>query len=242
MATNVFFNNFDSYAEKNLIEDLIIESIKMYGHDVYYSPRQLVAIDSTFNEDRISRYVNTYLVEMYIKNIEGFEGEGDFLSKFGVQIRDEITFSIAQRVFNNEIGAIEIQSRPREGDLIYLPLTNRVYQVKFVEHEAVFYQMGGLQTYDIRCELFEYSNEELSTGLDAIDSIQKQYSLDAGILDRGDLYANGDIIIDVDTGRIQNANTSFISTDPFADNVTLETDGDNIIDFSETNPFSEGNI
>jgi len=118
MTTSVFFNNYDSFAEKKLIEDLIIESIRVYGIDLYYCPRTVNNKDEVFNEDTVSSYENAYLIEMYVKNVEGFEGEGDFLSKFNIQIRDEITFTVAQRVFNDDIGAEEITSRPQEGDLI----------------------------------------------------------------------------------------------------------------------------
>ena len=242
MVTNVFFNNFESFAEQNLIEDLIIESIRIYGHDLYYCPRTIVNRDETFNEDYTSSYNDAYLIEMYIKNVEGFEGEGDFLSKFNIQIRDEITFSVASRVFADEIAAAEIYLRPQEGDLIFFPLTGKVYVVKFVENQAVFYQMGALQTYDLRCELFEYSHEDLNTGIPDIDDLELKYSQNIGIANTDSLDANGDIIIDSNTGRPITADSYNLIGDPFADNQNLQTDGDSIIDFSEIDPFSEGNI
>ena len=242
MVTNVFFNNFESFAEQTLIEDLIIESIRMYGHDLYYCPRTIENRDSVFNEDTISSYNDAYLIEMYIKNVEGFEGEGDFLSKFNIQIRDEITFSVASRVFADEIGAPEITTRPEEGDLIFFPLTGKVYVVKFVESETVFYQMGALQTYDLRCELFEYSHEDLNTGIPDIDSLEEKYSQNIGITNPDSLDANGDIIIDANTGRPITSDTYNLSGDPFADNDDLQSEGENIIDWSEIDPFSEGSI
>lgn len=242
MTTNVFFNNFESFAEQTLIEDLIIESIRIYGHDLYYCPRTIVNRDVVFNEDTVSSYNDAYLIEMYIKNVEGFEGEGDFLSKFNIQIRDEITFSVAQRVFADEIGAPEIYTRPQEGDLIFFPLTGKVYVVKFVEHEAVFYQMGNLQTYDLRCELFEYSHEDLNTGIPDIDDLELKYSQNIGIANTDTLDANGDIIIDANTGRPIATGGYNLTDDPFADNDNLQTQGDNLIDWSEIDPFSEGNI
>jgi hypothetical protein len=241
MTTNVFFNNYDSHSEKQLIEDLIIESIKMYGIDLYYCPRLLNDVDTTFNEDESSIYNTAYLIEMYIKNVEGFEGEGDFLSKFNIQIRDEITFTVARRIYNNEIGATEGESRPGEGDLIYFPLTEKVYQVKHVEHEPVFYQMGALQAYDLRCELFEYSNEDLNTGIDEIDSLETKWSTNVAVGNNADTYANGDIVINANTGRPLNISNTY-SLDSEADNESLETDGDAIIDWTEVDPFSEGNI
>ena len=109
---------------------------------------------------------------MYIKNIEGFAGEGDFLSKFNIQIRDQVTFSIARRVFEHEVGIYEGSIRPNEGDLIYLPLNRKLFEIKFVEHEAIFYQLGSLQLYDLKCELFEYNNEFIQTGIDNVDALK----------------------------------------------------------------------
>ena len=243
MTTNVFFNNFESYAEQNLIEDLVIESIRMYGHDLYYCPRTVVAKDELYNEDPVSEYKDAYLVEMYIKNVEGFEGEGDFLSKFNIQIRDEITFTVANRTFQNEVGAEEVLTRPQEGDLIFMPLTGKVYVIKFVEHESVFYQMGSLQMYDLRCELFEYSNEDLNTGVPEIDVLETKYSTNAALQTGVDTYANGDLIIDANTGRptYEGANTYSMSNDPFAENEKYDT-LDSFVDWSEIDPFSEGNV
>lgn len=245
MTTNVFFNNFESHAEKDLIENLVIESIRMYGHDLYYCPRTVVSEDSVFNEDSVSSYNDAYLVEMYIKNVEGFEGEGYLLSKFNVQVRDEITFTVAQRIFHDDIGAPEIITRPREGDLIYLPLTQKVYVVKFVDREEIFYQMGGLQTYALKCEMFEYSNEDLNTGVPEIDKLEEEYSISVGVNNLASYDANGDIIIDANTGRPLNVSNTYSlesEIDPFADNESLQSEGSAIIDFSEIDPFSEGNI
>lgn len=217
MATNFYFNNFTASQEQDLIEDLIIESIRMYGHDIWYIPRTLVAKDDLLNEDDLSGFNTAYMVEMYIKNVEGFEGEGDFLSKFGLQIRDSITFTASQRVFTTEIGGPESSVRPNEGDLIYLPLNNKMFEITFVEHEAIFYQLGQLQTYDLRCELFEYSQESFTTGVDAIDTLFSNY---------------------VTTSN--NAIANVEAFDTMADNFTIETVADGIIDFSDVDPFSEG--
>jgi hypothetical protein len=179
------------------------------------------------------------LLEMYIKNVEGFEGEGDFLSKFNIQIRDEITFTLAQRVYNEEVGMNEVNTRPREGDLIYFPLTEKVYVIKFVEHEAVFYQLGGLQTYDLRCELFEYSNEDLNTGVPQIDDLEIKHSINVGINDLATLDANGNIVINANTGRPVGLPEDYSLIDPFADNKNFQIKSDQFVDFSETDPFSE---
>lgn len=238
MATSFYFNNFNSSQEQLLIESLIIESIKIYGHDVYYIPKRNVAKDNIYGEDVLTEYNDNYFVEMYIKNVDGFGGEGDFLSKFNIEIRDQITFTIARRTFQSEVGAFESLQRPAEGDLIFLPLNMKLFQVKFVEHEPVFYQMGALQMYDLRCELFEYSNEVLNTGIEYIDDIQNKYSTslttfstlteDQKLL----LLENGYGIVDEAFNLEEN--------DVLSDNQDLQTEANTIIDFSEGDPFSEG--
>src|SRR5210317_1599491 len=184
MVTNLFFNNFNFTSEQRLVEDLIIEAIQIYGIECYYLPRTLVKEDNLFGEDILSKFDNAYALEMYIKNVEGFDGEGDFLSKFNIEIRDEITFTISQRRFSEEIHPSDTTpynedqgiGRPMEGDLIYFPLNGKIFEIKFVEHEAIFYQMGSLQTYDLTLELFEYSHEEINTGITDIDAIEDTYS------------------------------------------------------------------
>ena len=239
MTTNLYINNFTATNEQSLIEDLVIESIQMYGYDVQFCPRTLGQKDNIFNEDAQSEYNSAYALEMYIKNVEGFEGEGDFLSKFNIQIRDEITFTVAKSRFNTEVGVAESVSRPLEGDLIYFGLTQKLYVVKFVEHEAVFYQLGDLQTYDLRCELFEYSNEELNTGVPEIDAIQEKYSISVDTNNYANTYANGDIIIDANTGRPQYVSDTY-DFDPFGENSDYQTKAIEFIDFTEKDPFSEG--
>lgn len=220
MATNFYFNNFQNSQEQNLIEDLVIESIKIYGMEVWYCPRTIVNEETIFNEDELASFNNAYNVEMYIKNVEGFEGEGDFLSKFGLQIRDRITFTVSRRSFTAEIPGLE---RPREGDMIFFPLTSKGYVVRFVEHEAIFYQMGALQTYDIVCELFEFNQETFNTGIDIIDDTYNALSF---------AMANN-------TQAVTTFNVSTI--DKWAQNEEFETKGDDILDFTEINPFSEAN-
>ena len=179
-TTNFYFNTLGHYGEQNLIEDLIVESIKIYGIDCYYLPRTIVSEDLLFGEDTLSKFDNAYQLEMYIKSVNGFEGDGTFLSKFGLEIRDEMVLSVSQRRFGEEIpydDTTKEAGRPVEGDLIYFPLNKKIYEIKFVEHEVVFYQMGKLQTYDLTCELFEYSSERIDTGIQAIDAIEDKYSL-----------------------------------------------------------------
>ena len=153
-GTNVFFNNFASNDEQNLINDLVYESIQIYGIDVGYMAATEDDTDDILNESRKKYYGAYSTTEMYIKNVEGFEGEGDFLGKFGLEIRDRLTLSVARRSFSESVEADQGLTRPRENDLIYLHLNKKTYVIKFVEHEPVFYQMGSLQFYDIVCELF----------------------------------------------------------------------------------------
>jgi len=240
MPTNVFFNNFTNSQEQVLIEDLVIESIKIYGHDVLYCPRTLVNKDEIYGEDSISRYNTQYMVEMYVKNVMGFEGEGDFMSKFNLQVRDQMTLTIARRTFFDEIGNVESIDRPQEGDLVYFPLNKKIFVVKFVEHEAIFYQMGALQTYDLTCELWEYSNEVLNTGINDIDKFQKDYSFEMSVY--GIKTEDGYVIKDEDGYDIIQEQYNFVTQvgDSFEDNEELQTEADNVLDFSERDPFSEG--
>lgn len=178
MATNHYFSQ-KVKSEQNLYEDIIIETLKIYGQDVYYLPRDLVNEDKILGEDVPSRFNSAYKVEMYIENTEGFEGEGDLFTKFGVEIRDQATFIVSRKRWNQTVSRYdnEINStRPREGDVIYLPLSNSMFQIMAVEHEQPFYQISNLPTYKLRCELFEYSDEDLDTDIEAIDDIEKRYA------------------------------------------------------------------
>lgn len=239
MTTNFFFNNFTNSQEQLLIEDLIVESIRMYGQDMYYLPRTLKAKDEIFGEDSSSEYKSFYNVEIYIKNVEGFEGEGEFLSKFNLEIRDRITLTLAKKVYDNEIATAEATTRPQEGDLIYFPLTQKLYQVKFVEHEAIFYQLGAIQTYDLQCELFEYSGELLQTGLFEVDDLMARYSF---ITSSYALYTeerNYYSLADEDGYKLS-IEWDLNTVDPISDNDEIQAESDTFVDFSEIDPFSTG--
>jgi len=174
MATNRYFSQKVT-SEQRLYEDIVIESLKMYGQDVYYIPREIVNEDTILNEDPASRYGTAYKVEMYIENTEGFEGEGDLFTKFGVEIRDEATFIVARKRFIHTAGQYENDidgERPREGDLIYLPLSKSLFEINHVEDEQPFYQISNLPTFKCRAALFEYSGEDLDTGVIDIDNLE----------------------------------------------------------------------
>lgn len=278
MATNKYFNNFSYGREQDLVEDLTIEAIKIYGHDVKYLPRTIVNLDHLFGEDTLSSFDEGIDMEMYIKNVEGFEGEGDLLSRFGLQIRDQITFTVARKRFDQAItspklltevgynlifesgdntvpsrqfltGSKDTESivqegsdylnninRPQEGDLIYFPMVGKIFEIKFVEHEAIFYQTGRLQTYDIRCELFEYSSERINTGNTEIDLIEDTYTLDT--LAYQFVLEDGNILASEDGGNVLQEYT-IETTDRSANNEFFQVQSSGIIDFSENNPFSE---
>lgn len=218
MATSVFFQNYNRYGnEANLLDDLVIESIRIYGVDVIYFPRTLQAVDEVMNEDDLSTFDAAYDMEMYVKDVDGFAGEGDFLSKFGLTIRDQVTFTVAFRTFERYATRIDpSRIRPNEGDLIYFPLSGEFFEINHVEHESVFYQMGSLNVYDLKCEFFEYSNERFRTGREEFDTY----------FDR------------VKTDRTPSLE-ELVATDPIAKNIFYEEEADTFIDFSEIDPFSE---
>ena len=219
MATNAFFRNIDNTNEQNLIDDLVIESIQIYGLDVKFVTRLHSNVDKILNEDDLPTFDNYYDFEVYIKNVDGFEGEGDFLSKFGLQIRDSITFTVAIRTFERFVTREkDTRKGPLEGEMIFLPLNGKMYKIQHVEHESIFYQSGSLQVYDMRCELAEYSGETFNTGYYEIDNYFE----------------------DIDTSaNTVTTLTNLANTDPISQNVFFESQGDDIIDFSEMDPFSE---
>lgn len=249
MATNFFFNNFQASQEQLLLENLIIEAIKIYGEDMFYIPRKLTNYDALYTEDDSSVFEQAFSLEFYIKSIDGFSGDGNFMSKFGLEIRDQVVFSVAQRVFSDEVGAYTTQVRPREGDLIYFPLNKKCFQIKYVNKQEMFYQLGALQTWEMTCELFEYSNEQFNTGIPEIDIIQNKFSTD--ILDYTLKDQNGDYLLTENGEYIVTEAYNLESIAPGAENDIIQEGQANsafpigsndFIDFSEKDPFSEGFI
>lgn len=168
MPRNVYFSQAVR-SEQNLYEDLIVESLKIYGQDVYYIPRTLVNRDTILNEDPSSKFDDAYLMEAYIENVDGFEGSGDLYSKFGLEIRDEATFVISRKIWNHSVGLHEQTSKPKEGDLLFLPMTNSFFEISYVEDDSPFFQLSNLPVYKLVCSLFEYSDEQIETGVGEID-------------------------------------------------------------------------
>ena len=176
MATNLYFNNVASHAQQELINDLTSEVIKIHGMDVFYLPRTLVKEDLILGEDVLAKFSTSYEIEMYLKGTEGFGGEGDLVSKFGLDVRDEVIFTVHKDRFEL---ATEM-AKPLEGDLIFLPINKGLFEIKFVEHEQPFYQAGKNYSFDLTCELFQYSEEQLQTGIEDVDQIERDdsYAID----------------------------------------------------------------
>ena len=188
-------------------------------------------------EDDQSQYNSAYMVEMYIKSVDGFSGDGDFMSKFGVQIRDQVVFSISQRVFNQEIGVQTTQPRPNEGDLIFFPLNQKCFQIKYVKKFEMFYQFGALQTWEMTCELFEYSDEQFNTGIPDIDILQTNFStniIDWSYLTEANLY-----LVDENNNTLVLESYDIQNIDTTAENDVFDDTAKTFLDFSETNPFSD---
>lgn len=178
MPTNFYFNNFPQHqitSEQLLVEDLVIEAMQIHGMDVYYLPRtSRDQVDMLYGEDTLKEYRTAYAIEMYLENVSGMDGEQDFISKFGLEIRDEVTLLMSRRRFGMTVPSI---GRPREGDLVYIPLVQNFFEITFVEHEndqAMFYTLGrgrggNVYVYAMRMKQYVFSEEIISTGIDEID-------------------------------------------------------------------------
>lgn len=179
MATNSYFTQ-GTTGEQDLIGDLVVEQIKMFGKDVYYLPRTLVNEDTVFSEDNLSKFESAYQIEAYIETVNGFGGDGDLFSKFGVRISDQVTFIISRTRFTEAVddnAQLIVEGRPNEGDLVYFPLAGKLFKIMFVEHEQPFYQLGKIHVWGLKCELFEFGDEQIDTGVAAIDVIEQDFSV-----------------------------------------------------------------
>ena len=176
MALNSYFLQ-GSASEQRLVQDLINEQLKIYGVDVFYMPRKFVGTDDLMKENIVARFDDSFAIEAYIQNYEGFQGSGDLMTKFGVRTTDELTLVISKERYEDFIGTFytdgvdetELTSRPKEGDLIYFPLSDSLFEIKFVEHENPFYQLGKLYMYQLTCELYEYEDAVIDTSIAEID-------------------------------------------------------------------------
>ena len=247
MATNFYFQSGipgGRSSEQLLMEDIVIECLKIYGFDTYYIPRAAVNEDKILGEDVLNRYSSAYPLEMYLQNVTGFEGDGDLLTKFGVEIRDTATFVVARRRWDEVIarsGDAVLTTRPAEGDIIYFPLTKAFFEIKRVDSTDPFFQVGKLYVYKMECELMQYSSERFDTGVSEIDNIADSDSLDINefnlLLQSGDRalleeYSPAGIVL-------QSYNLTTIL--PNVDNEDFRGEI-SVLDFSERNPFGEINV
>ena len=269
MARNRFFNQYTPVKqEQSLVEDLIIESIKIYGIDGYYLPRTHVNLDKIYGEDASVLFDDALEMELYVKSFDGFAGQEDFLAKFGLQIDESVTFVISQKRFTQSLKTSIITEysynmlteegdellsnrnteseydyetifRPREGDMIWIPMFSSLYEIKFTQNIENFFQLGKLYTYELRCDRIEYSSERINTDITEIDAIEDQYSLST---------ANNEKLLDEDTFLFLHEDGTFVvneadvvvAAEISADNEEIgqKIIDDDILDFSEQNPFS----
>tara|TARA_Y100000356_G_scaffold77053_1_gene63677 strand:- start:6271 stop:7014 length:744 start_codon:yes stop_codon:yes gene_type:complete len=244
MPTNNYFNagkGIGVTSEQRLVEDLVIESLKVYGHDVYYLPRTRVNTDTIFDEDELSQFNNAYPLEMYLENVSGFEGQGDIFGRFGLEVRDQANFVVSKRrwedmVFQEDANFTQ-EARPSEGDLLYFPLTKSLFEIKYVDFQNPFFQLNKIYVYRLVCELFEYSSEDLNTGITDIDAIETKYSQD--LLEYQFQMETGELLLLEDGGSLikEDFSTTIepIDNTDFSNLLTVE----GILDFSERNPFGE---
>lgn len=286
MAINPYFKN--QRKEQDVLEELAIETIKIHGQNMIYIPRTMTNEDALFGEDTQSVFNNGYESEMYISNVDGFEGEGDIISKFGLQINDTATFVVSRKRFRQTVGDFESEiDKPREGDIIYMPLTKGLFQITFVETENPFHQLGKLYTYDLTVELIKYSKEQFNTGWPDIDNLGAardnpviQFSIGghtgeflvgetitdaAGVTAEVISWNTSANLMEVAgrtaaagmSGGITGSNSSAFGTigstaglgitteslnDPFGSNSDIQLEGQEFINFSDKDPFSEGNF
>jgi hypothetical protein len=265
MARNRFFNQYTPVKrEQGLVEDLIIEAIKIYGVDAYYLPRTHVNLDRLYTEDASMLFDDALEMELYVKTYDGFQGAQDFLSKFGLQIDEQITFVVAQKRFDQSLKECYLTEyghnlvyedgndilkestydyseilRPREGDLIWFPMGGYMYQIKFTENIENFFQLGKLYTYEMRCERFDYSSERLDTDIPEIDELEDIYSQSTENMDQL-LLEDGNMLLKEDGGYLIEEGIYVQRADISADNEFIQQKviDDDILDFSETNPFA----
>ena len=240
MPTNVYFDT-GTKSEQHLYEDLMIEQLKIYGQDVFYIPRTLVKEDELFGEDTLSKFDDAYLIEMYFENVEGYEGEKEIMSKFGLQMNEDVTFVVARRRFEQLVSHdsnLIVKTRPNEGDLVYFPKVKKIFEISFVDHDDPFYQVHNVPAFKLKCKTFEYSGEDLDTGITEIDAIETDNSLDQLVYQLSLEDGTGSLLTEDGDYIIQEA---FVvdTIDENAMNDFFETKDDNIIDFSESNPFGD---
>ena len=252
MPTNVYFDT-GTTSEQRLYEDLIIEQLKIYGQDVYYLPRKLANKDTIFGEDPASSFDDSYIIEMYVDNTDGYMGEQEIIKKFGLELRDDITFTVSKSRWETLVSNntdLQTSLRPNEGDLVYFPTTRAFFQIQFVEHEQPFYQQSALPTYKLSCTKWEYSSERVDTGIAEIDSTEDSLSVDTMQFQFSLENETGSVVLESSIGAIDyiiNESFTMATQSPTDQGQAFETAAgtntssttDDILDFSERNPFGE---
>lgn len=242
MAVSHYFQSGKSISnknEQNLVESMVQEVIKQVGFDIYYLPRNTENLDEILGEDPSSYFDRYYPVEMYLENVDGFGGDGEMLSKFGIELRETVTFTVARKRWEecvrNDVN-LQLPNRPAEGDILYFPLTKSFFEIRKAEHANPYYQLGKLYVYKLSCELYQYSHEVFFTGDTEIDVINERSTdeLKNLVLDEYGyalLAENGDYILKDDF--------SLKKIEPLSDNQELYKRASDIIDWNVLNPFAE---
>ena len=286
MPTSPYFPSYygGTTGEQGLVQDLVDEQIKLFGTDIYYMPRTILR-DNTLDDIVYNKYLEQFQIEMMLQNVEGFGSPSEFISKFGLRITDEVRFSVSQRRWDAEVAehnpTLTVDGRPNEGDLLYFPLTKDLYEIKFVEREDPFYQLGKIYYYTMTAEIYEYGSDDISTGVPEIDEIETLFSsaialtLSVGgtgdftigetvtgsttgveaevkswdnstrvlqVINRTGTFATGEAITGNDSGAVWVVGTFDTlnnTNSEYDQNRVIETAADNIIDWTEGNPFGE---
>lgn len=215
MTLNPFFTQGIT-GEQDLLEDLVVEQIKMFGKNVYYIPRTLVKEDTVFVEDTLSQFNGAFEIEVYLEDAVGFRGDKDVFTKFGLRISDQATFIVSRKRFTQAVdnnAQLIVEGRPNEGDLIHFPMVGKTFEIQYVEHEVPFFQLGKMYVWGLRCELFEYSDEDFNTGVPEVDAVETNFAnaITLTMLDGGTgNFTPGETI----TGSVTNSTADVKSWDP----------------------------
>lgn len=236
---NPYFDHYAASEEQDLLDDLIVESIGIYGLPCYYLPRTLVNFDKIYGEDDQSAYNEAIPLDLYVKSVDGFLGQQDFISKFsGVTINDQVIWEVARTTFTEEITSIHSDIvRPREGDLIYFPLNKKCFQITFADKFDMFYQLGALYLWSLTTELFQYSNETFNTGIADIDKLQKNYSINS--FDYAIMTEDGYMLTNENGDVITTEQYNLTTIEPLVDNDELNKKITEYVDWSKVDPTSD---
>lgn len=216
MASNPYYNFYNQSNEQDLMEDLIVESIRQYGHDVFYLPRDINILEELMTEPITQSFNHALGVEVFVQSWDHYGGEGQLLSKFGLEIRDQMKFIVTKRSHNQFIKPTTGKERPQEGDCIYIPMLKNIYQISFVsDSNPAFYLLGKNYAWEITCDLLEFNNEKFNTGNAIIDALNPQFE------------------------HVNDPDYDLENYDQTAQNKYIQEESDEIIDWTEKNPFGE---